>query len=225
MMVAGSSVKARRAPLLAGLILALGVGPTLAQSSLPTPAAPFKGTIGPTAQASVPDWPHQPKAPAGAPNILLILLDDVGFGASSLFGGPASVPELEKLAAQGLRYNTFHTTAICSPTRAALLTGRNHHQVGFANVADVHAGFPGYDAVWHDDTASIAEVLKDNGYSTAAFGKWHNTPPWEISPAGPFNHWPTGLGFEYYYGFMFGETSEWEPRLSNPGAVPTRAIT
>ena len=180
---------------------------------LPKPPEPFAGRIGLTRETSTPSWPQSPKAPAGAPNVVLILLDDVGFGASGTFGGPVATPELDKLARGGLRYNAFNTTGISSPTRAALLTGRNHHEVGFGNLADVAAGFPAYDSIWPRDTASIAEILKDNGYSTAAFGKWHNTPQWEISPAGPFDHWPTGLGFEYFYGFMFGETSEWEPRL------------
>jgi arylsulfatase len=144
---------------------------------------------------------------------VLILLDDVGFAASATFGGPAATPQLDRLAADGLRYNRFHTTAICSPTRAALLTGRNHHQSGFGNLADVATGYPAYNSILKKETATIAQVLKHSGYSTAAFGKWHNTPVWEISPAGPFDRWPTGLGFEYFYGFISGETSQWEPQL------------
>ena len=185
----------------------------LADETLPKLPAPFAGKIDPDRNKSIANWPQTPKAPKGAPNIIVILLDDVGFGAASTFGGPAATPELDKLAATGIRYNQFNTVAICSPTRAALLTGRNHHQVGFGNLADIATGFPGYNGLWHRDTASIAEVLKDNGYSTAAFGKWHNTPNWEITPAGPFDRWPTGLGFEYFYGFLFGESSQWEPRL------------
>ncbi|HTZ71925.1 MAG TPA: arylsulfatase [Acetobacteraceae bacterium] len=185
----------------------------LAQAVLPKPEAPFHGRIAPTREHAVPAWPEAVKPPAGAPNIVLILLDDVGYGAAGTFGGPAATPELDKLAKDGIRYDDFNTTAICSPTRAALLTGRNHHQVGFGNLQDVPAGFPGYNTVWHKATASIAEILRLHGYSTAAFGKWHNTPIWEISPVGPFDHWPTGLGFEYFYGFMGGESSEWEPRL------------
>jgi hypothetical protein len=180
---------------------------------LPKPEEPFQGTIGKTREESTPAWPTAVRPKKGAPNIVLILLDDVGFGAAGTFGGAATTPELDKLAAQGLRYNEFHTTGICSPTRAALLTGRNHHQVGFGNLDDIPAGFPAYNTIWKKSTASIAEVLRLNGYSTAAFGKWHNTPIWEISPVGPFDHWPTSLGFEYYYGFLAGETSEWEPRL------------
>lgn len=122
-------------------------------------------------------------------------------------------PNLDLLAEEGLRYNPFHTTAICSPTRSALLTGRNHHQVGFGTITELSTGYPGYHSIWSSETASIAEILKDNGYNTAAFGKWHNTPDWETSPIGPFDHWPTGLGFEYFYGFQGGETSQWEPQL------------
>jgi arylsulfatase len=184
-----------------------------AQQLLPVPDRAFKGKALPNRALSVPDWPQPIKAPKDAPNIVLVLLDDVGFGAAGTFGGPAATPQLDKLAADGVRYNDFNTTAICSPTRAALLTGRNHHQVGFGNLQDVAAGFPGYNTIWHKETASVAEILKDNGYSTAAFGKWHNTPIWEISPVGPFDHWPTGLGFEYFYGFLWGESSQWEPRL------------
>ncbi len=180
---------------------------------LPKADAPFAGKVGLTRETSTPSWPQEVKAPKGAPNIVVILLDDVGFGASGTFGGPAATPNIDALAAHGVRYNDFNTTAISAPTRAALLTGRNHHQVGFGNLPDVAAGYPAYDGVWSPNTASVAEILKDNGYSTAAIGKWHNTPAWEVSPAGPFNHWPTGLGFEYFYGFMFGETSEWEPQL------------
>ncbi|WP_036259908.1 arylsulfatase [Methylocapsa aurea] len=193
-------------------IASLSAGPAIADE-LPKPTAPFRGKIADTREQSVAAFPTPPQAPKGAPNVVLILLDDVGFAASATFGGPASTPQLDRLAADGLRYNQFHTTAICSPTRAALLTGRNHHQTGFGNLADVATGYPAYNSVWPKETASIAQILRLNGYSTAAFGKWHNTPSWEITPAGPFDRWPTGLGFEYYYGFMFGETSQWEPQL------------
>jgi arylsulfatase A-like enzyme len=151
------------------------------------------------------------KARAGAPNIVLILLDDVGFGAASTFGGPAQTPELDKLAAQGLRYNRFHVSALCSPTRAALLSGRNDHKMGFGSIAEEPADFPGYNVQWPKSATSVADILRRNGYSTAAFGKWHNTPTNEISPIGPFDRWPTGLGFEYFYGFMGGWDSPWEP--------------
>jgi len=205
--------RARFASIGATLLLFGSTAAFAAGEVLPYPETPFKGKIGPTRETSVTAWPEQPKAPAGAPNVVLILNDDLGFSAPDTFGGPATSPELDKLAAGGIRYNDINAVAICSPTRAALLSGRNHHQVGFGNLEDIAAGFPGYNALWHPETASIAEMLKDNGYSTAAFGKWHNTPEWETSPVGPFNHWPTGLGFEYFYGFVGGDSSQWEPRL------------
>lgn len=183
---------------------------SLAADLSPPSESPFNGKIAVSAKDSVPDWPQPTKAPAGAPNIVLILLDDIGFADTSTFGGIAQTPELSKLAAQGLRYNNFNTTATCSPTRAALLSGRNHHRVGFG-VAESVAGFPGYNFLWKRNTVSVPEVLRRGGYSTAAFGKWHNTPPWEISPVGPFDQWPTGLGFEHFYGFMGGKENQWEP--------------
>lgn len=182
-------------------------------ADLPQADPPFKGRIAVNGRDAQPDWPAPLHAPAGAPNVVLILLDDVGFGATATFGGAAATPALDRLAAQGLRYNNFNTTALCSPTRAALLTGRNHHQVGFGTLADFPSGFPGYNGQWKRSTATIAQVLRGNGYATAAFGKWHNTPANEAGPTGPFDHWPTGLGFEHFYGFMGGETSEWEPQL------------
>ena len=175
----------------------------------------FNGKIGPTFKESVPDWKSltRPKAAKGSPNVVLILLDDAGFGATSTFGGPAATPVLDSLANAGARYNRFHTTALSSPTRAALLTGRNHHSVGFGNLADIPSGYPGYNTQWRKDAVSVAEVLRRAGYSTAAFGKWHNTPFWEISSTGPYDHWPTSLGFERFYGFLYGESSQWEPQL------------
>ncbi len=163
--------------------------------------------------ASKPDWPQSPRAHAGAPNVVLILLDDVGFGATSVFGGPVDTPALQQLANGGLRYNRFHVNAMCSPTRAALLSGRNSHEMAFGNIAELAAGYSGYNSLWPKESASVAEVLKENGYSTAAFGKWHNTPIWEVTAAGPFDRWPTGLGFEYFYGFLGAQTSQWEPTL------------
>ncbi|MBI4164565.1 MAG: arylsulfatase [Acidobacteria bacterium] len=185
---------------------------------------PFKEQVGSSAKNLLPDWPKPLTAPKGAPNVVVILLDDSGFAETSTFGGVVQTPTLDELAAEGLRYNRFHVTALCSPTRAALLTGRNHHRVGFGVVTEGAAGFPGYNGIWKKSTVSVAEVLRRNGYSTAAFGKWHNTPYWEISPVGPFDRWPTGLGFEYFYGFMIGETSQWEPPLyRNTTAVETEA--
>lgn len=153
------------------------------------------------------------RAASQRPDVVFVMLDDVGFAATKLFGGPVDTPELNKLAAKGLRYNNFNTTAICSPTRASLLTGYNSHRVGFGNVTESRSDYPGYNMLWRKSTASVAEVLRQNGYSTAIFGKWHNTPYSEISPVGPFDRWPTGLGFEYFYGFMQGENSQWEPQL------------
>jgi len=191
-------------------------------SVLPLAPEPFKGTINKTFEGSVQDYPQLVKPPKGAPNIVVILIDDLGFGQPSTFGGPVPTPMLDSLAAEGLRYNRFHTTAICSPTRAALLTGRNHHQVGFGTITELSTGYPGYNSIWPRNTASIAEILKDNGYSTAAWGKWHNTPDWETTPIGPFDHWPTSLGFEYWYGFQGGESSQWEPQLFR-GTTPVEA--
>jgi arylsulfatase A-like enzyme len=184
-----------------------------ADVALPLPTPAFKGKIGKTFETSSQDFPQPTQAPKGAPNVVVILLDDVGFGHPGTFGGPIPTPNLDKLASAGLRYNRFHTTAICSPTRAAVLTGLNHHQVGFGTIAELSTGYPGYDSVWPLEAVTVAEVLKQNGYSTAAWGKWHNTPDWETSPIGPFKRWPTGLGFEYWYGFHGGETSQWEPQL------------
>jgi arylsulfatase A-like enzyme len=182
--------------------------------NLPRPDYRFQGEVGRTVQESAPaQFPPQVKANATAPNVLLVLLDDVGFGQFGTFGGATPTPELDKLAAEGLRYNRFHTTAICSPTRAALLTGRNHHVAATGGIAESATGYDGYTMVIPRRTGMVAEVLRQNGYATAWFGKNHNTPPWEINPRGPFNNWPTGWGFDYFYGFMGGQTSQWDPML------------
>jgi arylsulfatase len=157
---------------------------------------------------------EQLRPPKGAPNVLIILLDDAGFGSTSTFGGPCQTPTLDKLAANGLRYNRFHTTAICSPTRQALLTGRNHHSVGMAGITEIATGAPGYCSVRPNSMAPLAMTLKLNGYATAQFGKNHEVPVWETSPVGPFDAWPTGGGgFEYFYGFLGGEANQWYPTL------------
>ena len=184
---------------------------TLPGLQLPAPAPRFNGDIQPNAVDSTPAWPPQVMPPENAPNVLLILTDDVGFGAPSTFGGVIPTPALDRIATSGLRYTTFHTTALCSPTRAALLTGRNHHQVGFGNIAELSTGYPGYNAIIPRETATIAAILKQNGYATAWFGKNHNVPPWEASVAGPFTNWPIGQGFDYFYGFVGGDTSQWQP--------------
>ena len=157
--------------------------------------------------------------PDGAPNVVLILLDDVGFGAASTFGGPIDTPTLQRLSDTGLRYDRFHTTAVCSPTRAALLTGRNHHTAHTGAVMEMATGYPGYDSVLGHDMVTVAETLKLNGYNTAWFGKDHNVPDWESSQAGPFDRWPTSLGFEKFYGFLGGPANNWRPALYD-GTTP-----
>ncbi|MEK1888494.1 MAG: sulfatase-like hydrolase/transferase [Phyllobacterium sp.] len=206
--------------LAAGLVFSgifLPARPALAAEDgavLPFPPAPSAGVAGPTLKDSTHKRRlEQTHLPADAPNILIVLMDDVGFGVADTFGGVVHTPTLTKLAEQGISYNSFHTTAICSPTRAALLTGRNHHRVGSGTIAERAVNWDGYVGVIPKTAATVAEVLKDYGYNTAAFGKWHNTPATETTAMGPFDRWPTGYGFEYFYGFVAGETSQWEPRL------------
>lgn len=181
--------------------------------NLPKPVPEFNGKIGNTYKDSKEDFPALLAPNKDAPNVLLILIDDIGFGATSAFGGLIPTPNLDKLAKGGISYNRFHTTSLCSPTRAALLTGRNHHQSGFGTISEGGTGYPGYNTIWGQDIAAIPEILLYNGYNTAAFGKWHNTPDWESSPSGPFDRWPTGKGFERFFGFIGGETSQWTPQL------------
>jgi arylsulfatase len=180
---------------------------------LPPPPQQFEGAISPNAAQSTPYWPALVVPPQGAPNILLIMTDDVGFSAPSTFGGVIPTPTLDRIASMGLRYTQFHTTALCSPTRAALLTGRNHHSVATGVVVDQATGYPGYDSVIKRDTVAIGEILRLNGYDTSWYGKDHNTPQWVASQAGPFTDWPTGpiKGFDYYYGFIGDDTSQWQP--------------
>jgi arylsulfatase len=196
--------------------LVLGVAialPAVAQDVLPYPQQPFKGKIGRTAADSTPDFPKDVHAPKGAPNVLLIMTDDVGWGASSTFGGPIPTPTYDKLAKAGLRYNTFHTTALCSPTRAALISGRNHHTASTGVITEMATGYPGYNSLMSKSCGTIGEILRDNGYNTAWFGKNHNVPDWQSSQAGPFDLWPTSLGFEYFYGFIGGDTDQWHPAV------------
>lgn len=182
---------------------------------LPIPDQPHTGLI--TYDAKDPDTSFPPieplRPPEGAPNVLIILLDDVGFGASSAFGGPCKMPTAERLAGGGLKYNRFHTTALCSPTRQALLTGRNHHAVGMGGITEIATSAPGYNSIRPNTAAALAETLRLNGYSTAQFGKCHEVPVWETSPMGPFRQWPTGSGFEHFYGFLGGETNQWAPAI------------
>jgi arylsulfatase len=153
------------------------------------------------------------KAPQGAPNVVIVLIDDIGFGHSSTFGGPIRMPTLERMAGAGLRYNRFHTTALCSPTRTALLTGHNHHANNAGAIMELATAFPGNTGVRPREITTLAEILRQNGYSTAAFGKYHETPPWEVSVSGPYDRWPTGSGFDKFYGFIGGETNQWAPAL------------
>lgn len=208
------------ASLLTSLTTGLAVaqsGGSAAQSKAPAAAASlgpqFGGRIDRDIRKSVPEWPKVVTAPKGAPNVLLVLIDDVGFSTTSTFGGPVPTPAFDKLATAGLRYNEFHVNAICAPSRAALLSGRNNHEIGFGTITEHAQGYPGYNSVWPKQSASVAKVLSINGYNTAAFGKWHNTPVWEINPAGPFDRWPTGEGFDYFYGFLSAFDNQYTPRL------------
>jgi len=180
---------------------------------LPVPAPAFAGKMEPSLDASVSVWPDLVKAPDDAPNIVLILTDDVGFGAASTFGGPVPTPNLDRLAARGAVYNNFHTTAMCSPTRASLLTGRNHHAVGTGALTNVAMGFPGYDGIIPPESATIGRILQGNGYSTAWIGKDHNVPNEETGETGPFTQWPTNKGFDEFYGFIGSETDQFRPTL------------
>jgi arylsulfatase len=183
---------------------------------LPIPDRPYDGPVYEDAKDPAASFPPiEPlRPPAGAPNVLVVLLDDVGFGASSTFGGPCATPTAERLAANGLRLNRFHTTALCSPTRAALLSGRNHHTVGMGGITEIATSAPGYTSIRPNTCAPLPEILKLNGYSTAQFGKCHEVPVWETSPLGPFDNWPTGGGgFEHFYGFIAGETNQYYPAI------------
>lgn len=195
------SSKARRTAALLAATMLVSVVPAWAQGTAPAEKSP------------PPAWTKQRVAPKGAPNIIVIMTDDVGFGASSTFGGPIPTPTFQALADAGVRYNKFHVTSVCSPTRAALLTGRNHNAVNMGSVADLPAPSEGYTAIIPKTAATMAEVLRQNGYATGMIGKSHLTPAWETGPNGPFDRWPTGLGFDYYYGFIVAETDQFTPAL------------
>ena len=186
------------------------------RSKLPIRQRPFGGVANRTLEGSEPDWAElgHVEPPDGAPNVLLVLIDDAGFGNAGTFGGPIDTPNYTRIAREGVRYNRFHVTALCSPTRAALLTGRNSHAVGFGSVGEFSTGFAGYTAFVPDDCVPFPRILRDNGYSTAAFGKWHLTPDGQQGPSGPFDRWPVGWGFEYFYGFLGGGASQWDPCLA-----------
>ena len=182
-------------------------------NNFPPPDPQFGGVIKDTAPDSKPYWPPTVVPPKGAPNVLLIMTDDQGYGVCSTFGGVIPTPALDRIAKAGLRYTQFHSTALCSPTRAAIITGRNHHSAGFGVISEQATGYPGYDSIIAKDKATVGEILKENGYATSWFGKNHNTPTYLYSLAGPFDQWPSGMGFQYFYGFMGGETNQWTPYL------------
>jgi len=186
---------------------------TIDGKQIPPPPMPFGGVIKESVKDSTPYWPPRVVPPKGAPNILLIMTDDQGYGVYSTFGGVIPTPAMDRIAKAGLRYTQFHSTALCSPTRAALITGRNHHSVGNGVIGELATGYPGYDSVIGPDNATIGEILKDNGYATSWFGKNHNTPSFQYSLAGPYDQWPSGMGFDYFYGYMGGETDQWTPYL------------
>ncbi len=190
-----------------------GATTTIPGDQLPAPDPEFGGAIKPDALNSKPWWAPRIVPPKEAPNIVLIMTDDSGFGVPSTFGGVIPTPTMDRIAADGLRFNNIHSTALCSPTRAALITGRNHHSVGFGVISEQSTGFPGYDSIIAKDKATIGRILKENGYATSWFGKDHNVPAFEASQAGPFNHWPIGMGFEYFYGFVGGDANQWQPNL------------
>ena len=186
---------------------------TISGKQLPAPEPKFGGDIKQDALKSKPWWAPRIVPPKQAPNILLIITDDAGFAVPSTFGGVIPTPTLDRVANNGLRYNNIHSTALCSPTRAALITGRNHHSAGFGVISEQATGFPGYNSIIAEDKATIGRMLLDNGYATSWFGKDHNTPAFAASQAGPFDQWPTGLGFEYFYGFVGGDANQWQPNL------------
>ena len=186
---------------------------TISGKQLPPPDPKFGGVIKDDALQSKPWWAPRVVPPKGAPNVLLIITDDAGFGVPSTFGGVIPTPTMDRIANEGLRYNRMFSTALCSPTRAALITGRNHHSAGFGVISEQSTGFPGYNSIIAKDKATIGRILLDNGYATSWFGKDHNTPAFAASQVGPFDQWPTGMGFEYFYGFVGGDANQWQPNL------------
>src|SRR2546429_546426 len=186
---------------------------TIDGKQIPPSPMPFGGVIKESVKDSMSYWPPRVVPPKGAPNVLLIMTDDQGYGITSTFGGIIPTPAMDRIAKAGLRYTQFHSTALCSPTRAALITGRNHHSSGFGVISEQATGYPGYDSVIAKNCATVGQVLKDNGYATSWFGKNHNTPTYVYSLPGPFDQWPSGMGFQYFYGFMGGETNQWTPYL------------
>jgi arylsulfatase A-like enzyme len=200
------------------ILVALTATPVLAQKELDRTVLPIVGPkLPPLTTLDARDAKAPPrfevKAPEGAPNVVIVLIDDIGFGSSSAFGGPINMPTLEKMAGNGLKYNRFHTTALCSPTRTALLTGHNHHANNAGAIMELATAFEGNTGIRPKTITTLAEILRQNGFSTAAFGKYHETPPWEVSVSGPMDRWPTGSGFDKFYGFIGGETNQWAPAI------------
>ena len=183
------------------------------EKQLPPAPTPFGGVTKRDVRESKPCWAPRIVPPRGAPNVLLIMTDDAGFGVSSTFGGVIPTPALDRIAKNGLRYTNFNSTALCSPSRAALITGRNHHSVGFGVISEQATGYPGYNSIIPKDKVTIGRILRDNGYATSWFGKNHNTPAFAASQAGPFDQWPVGMGFDYFYGFVGGDANQWQPNL------------
>jgi arylsulfatase len=207
--------------LLAGLAAAAAAKDPLDRSVLPIPDRKYSGTAGRTMDQSTVDWSMVagPKAPPGAPNVLIVLTDDAGFGGPDTFGGGIRTPTLTRVAEMGLTYSDFHVTAVCSPTRAALLTGRNHHRVGMGGIAELPAPFPGYTGQRPRSVTAIPRILKENGYVTGGFGKWHLTPGHDIGAAGPFDRWPLSWGFDHYWGFLTGAAGQYDPVITQDNST------
>ncbi|MDI1342843.1 MAG: sulfatase-like hydrolase/transferase, partial [Pseudolabrys sp.] len=209
-------------------VVLLGLGSALSaepdRTVLPLALPAFTGKMAPALKDSIPGPTTPVTAPKGAPNVVVVLLDDAGYAQSGTFGALIPTPTLDRLAADGLRYTRFHVTAMCSPTRAALLTGRNHHSVGMGVISNWSSDFPGYTGSIPKSAAFISEVLRANGYATAAIGKWHLIPNAETTQAGPFDHWPTHQGFDYFYGFIGGETDQWHPEITEGTRPETMAV-
>jgi arylsulfatase A-like enzyme len=212
-LIAGSCAVSATAQQVTGVPGSPSATTTIDGKQLPPPPPKFEGVIKEDAKDSKPYWPPTVVPPRGAPNVLLIMTDDQGYGVYSTFGGVIPTPAMDRIAKAGLRYTQFHSTALCSPTRAALITGRNHHSVGFGIIGEMSTGYPGYDSYIGPANATIGRILRDNGYATSWFGKDHNTPTYLYSSAGPFDQWPVGMGFQYFYGFLGGETDQWTPYL------------
>ncbi len=201
------------APQITGVLGSPDATTTIDGKQLPPPDPKFGGVIKDDALQSKFWWAPRIVPPKQAPNILLIMTDDSGFGVPSTFGGVIPTPTMDRIAQNGLRYNNIHSTALCSPTRAALITGRNHHSVGFGVISEQSTGFPGYNSIIAKDKATVGRILKENGFATSWFGKDHNVPAFAASQVGPFEHWPIGQGFDYFYGFVGGDANQWQPNL------------